>query len=101
MTPKYQVGDVVFLHRCRDGKEWTCVGRVARVGTCAEANCMYKENNSKHAFAYRICPGCDRAYYTLQVLAGTGNEVQVGYPGDWAGFDMRKLTDGELSFYLM
>lgn len=101
MAQRYQVGDVVRLVRKREGVSWERVARIERVGSCIGQDCTYGSGGAHRKEGRVVCKKCDGAMYSCRVIAGKGRHYQEGQPGDWAGYNMRKLTDEELAFYLL
>lgn len=101
MEPKYQVGDIVRLVREREGEHWERIVRISIISPGCTHDCTYSKRGDSRTEGPKICPMCDGFMYYCEVLAGKGRNYQDHQRGDWAGFNMQKLTDEELAFYLI
>lgn len=101
MAQKYKVGDIVRLVRERDGESWERVARIEHVKSCSASDCTYGDGGTHREESGEVCKQCDGSMYDCRVIAGKGRNYQEGHLGAWAGYNMQKLTDEELAFYLL
>jgi hypothetical protein len=101
MAQKYQVGDIVRVVRERDGESWERVARIEHVKSCSASDCTYGAEGSHMEEGRKVCKQCDGSMYNCRVITGKGKDYKEGQDGAWAGYNMQKLTDEELAFYLL